>query len=94
MGHFGTGMFSHERIKTYPLDSIALRHLRSTKKADVPAIGVLVAVTQDLCHVDITSCWGTPGTGRLLLLARACTAWFAYASGWKARCPGGVNAHV
>lgn len=81
MGHFGTGMFSHERIKTYPLALVALRHLWSTKKADVPAIGGLVAVTQDLCHVEITSCWDTPGMGRLLLLARACRAWFAYASG-------------
>lgn len=40
--------------------------------ADVPVVGLLVAVTKDPCCVEITSCWGTPGAGRLLLLARAC----------------------
>lgn len=40
--------------------------------ADIPVTGLWVAVTEDPCCVETMSCWGTSGTGRLLLPARAC----------------------
>lgn len=39
---------------------------------DVPVIGLLAAVMKDPCCVEIVSCWGTLGAGRLLLPVRAC----------------------
>lgn len=36
--------------------------------ADIPVIGLLVAVTKDPCGVEIMCCWGSPAPGQGLIM--------------------------